>query len=256
MFAGMTPAVPLWRVTIVPETGSTNADLLAAARRGEPAGAVLVADHQTAGRGRMGRTWEAPPGASLLCSVLFRPGEGGAPAEPHRCTQAVGVAAVRTCEEELGFTADLKWPNDVFVGDRKLAGVLAEAVVEHGRITAVVVGLGMNLTWPDPMPGELAATAISANHLTGAPVDRDRVLAAVLERLAATDWDALPAEYRRRLGTLGQRVVAHLPAGEVDGTAVDVTADGALVLALDDGSRREIVAGDVERMRVTRAGGR
>jgi BirA family transcriptional regulator, biotin operon repressor / biotin---[acetyl-CoA-carboxylase] ligase len=264
MFAGMGDGTPVlgerWDVRYVGETGSTNADLLDLARQGAPEGVVLVADHQTAGRGRMGRVWEAPAGASLLCSILLRP----APQVPvHRATQAVAVAAARACQRLFGFAPDLKWPNDLFVGDRKLAGILAEGLAGtvggQPAITAVAVGIGMNCTWPDPMPGELAGRGISLNHLVGRPVDRDEVLAAMLDELAVL-WSAdtpshvLVAEYRKRLGTLGQHVQVHLSTGAADftGTATDLTDAGELVIAPDDGGPDRVVsAGDVERMRPT-----
>ena len=147
----------LWReVRVVGETGSTNADLLALARDGAPEGIVLVADHQTAGRGRLDRRWEAPPGSSLLMSMLFRP--------PRSVTHlnlvnaAAGIAASDACNEVAGFRPLLKWPNDVVVDDRKLAGILAEVVGQ-----AVVVGIGLNVNWPSPLPPELADTATAAN---------------------------------------------------------------------------------------------
>src|SRR5690349_15935960 len=126
-----------FRVRWVDETGSTNHDLLAAARAGEPEGLVLVADHQSAGRGRLGRVWEAPPGASLLMSILLRPVLGLADA--HAVTAAVGLAAAYACEAVAGFRPGLKWPNDLVVGPRKLAGILAETNLQGDRLDALVV---------------------------------------------------------------------------------------------------------------------
>src|SRR4051812_27340870 len=108
---------------------------------GAPEGLAAVADHQTAGRGRLGRAWVAPPGASLLLSVLFRPDL--APERLHLTTAAVALAAAEACEAVAGVLPVLKWPNDLLVGDRKLAGVLAES-----RLPAVVVGIGLNVNWP------------------------------------------------------------------------------------------------------------
>ena len=107
----------------VAETGSTNADLLAAAAGGAPHGTVLVTDHQTAGKGRLGRVWDAPPGANLLVSVLFR--HGFDPTRPHELTQRVAVAAARAAERVAGVVPDLKWPNDLLIDGAKLAGILA-----------------------------------------------------------------------------------------------------------------------------------
>ena len=227
---------PGWRVRRIPETGSTNADLLAEAAAGAPHGTVLVTDHQTAGKGRLGRVWDAPPGANLLVSVLFR--EGFDPARPHELTQRVGVAAARTVDRLAGVGAELKWPNDVLVGGRKLAGILAQAGGRDGRLTHVVVGMGLNLGWAPE----------GAASLPG--VDRDAFLTAWLEELAA-GFQAGPigAEYRRRLATLGQRVRVDLPDGAIEGVAVDVADDGALVVEDGSGDRRVVSVGDVQHLR-------
>ncbi len=192
------PGQPFADVRWVAETGSTNADAMALARQGEPEGIVLVADHQTAGRGRAGRTWSAPPGASLLCSVLLRPPA----AVVDLCTMAVAVAAAAAVAEVAGVTPRLKWPNDlVWPGDgsapdRKLAGILAEAdwpasspasggwrpPATHER-AAVVVGIGINVAWPDELPDELTDVAVALSHLVDRPVDREDLLIALLSAL-------------------------------------------------------------------------
>jgi biotin-[acetyl-CoA-carboxylase] ligase BirA-like protein len=173
-----------WR----PETGSTNADLLALAADGAPEGVVLVADHQTAGRGRLGRVWSAPPGASILLSVLLRPDVGLDHA--HALTTAVALSAVEACATVAGVRPGLKWPNDLVVAvpaaggaERKLAGVLAESTLSGHRFAAVVVGIGINVNWPDELPTEIADVAVALNHLTGAPVDRNDLVAAFLTGL-------------------------------------------------------------------------
>lgn len=251
------------RVVWVAETGSTNADLLARARSGAPDGEVLVADHQTAGRGRLGRTWEAPPGASLLVSILVRPTLPVGQA--HLLTVALGMAAVAGLEQVAGVVAALKWPNDVVapdsqVGagplDRKLGGILAESVVSEGRLDAVVIGMGLNVRWPEVLPPELAQLAVAANHLSGVPVERAALLATVLlaferelEDLEADDGPAqLRVRYRARCRTIGREVRVELPDGSFTGLAEDVADDGHLVVATDDG-RREVAAGDVVHLR-------
>ena len=125
------PGGPGWTVEHVAETGSTNADLLATAAE-RPDRSVLVADHQTAGRGRLDRRWDAPPGANLLVSILFH----DVPAHPSELTRRVALAAVDACAEVAGVDVALKWPNDLLVGDRKLAGILAE----RNAAGSVVVG--------------------------------------------------------------------------------------------------------------------
>jgi BirA family biotin operon repressor/biotin-[acetyl-CoA-carboxylase] ligase len=234
----------------VAETGSTNDDLAAAARAGAPDRTVLVTDHQTAGRGRLGRRWDAPPGASLLVSVLVRPRSATATARLHGVTQAMGLAARQACTDVGGFTPVLKWPNDLLVGDRKLAGILAEAVADGGRVVAIVAGMGLNVAWPESPTPE----AVSASSAAGRPVDRDELLDAVLEHLAGHlhDWedapDALRDRYRATLGTIGRRVRVETPAATVEGVAVDVGPGGELVVE-SDGTRHEISVGDVIHLR-------
>jgi BirA family biotin operon repressor/biotin-[acetyl-CoA-carboxylase] ligase len=254
-------ATPSWgggwpepfRVAHVAETGSTNADLVAAARAGEPAGAVLVADHQTAGRGRLGRAWQAPPGSALLCSILLRPRPGTV---VHGAVWSVALAAREACRRLAGVAPDLKWPNDLLWDGRKLAGVLAEAVTgahDPGRVTAVVVGIGLNVGWEEPPP-DIAAGAVTLEELAGHPIDRDALLRELLAELAplvalwADSPDRLHEHYRSAVATLGQVVRVTMADRELDGVAVDVTADGALVV--DAGGDRVIVgAGDVVHLR-------
>src|SRR5438876_4697526 len=157
-----------WEVRRFAELDSTNRRVLDEARAGAAEGLVVVADHQTAGRGRLGRTWVAPPGSSLLVSVLFRPGslEAG-----HLLTTAVALAACDACERVAGVAPDLKWPNDLLVGNLKLGGILAEA---DGA--AVVVGLGLNVNRASGAP----ETAVALGELAERDVDADALLAELL----------------------------------------------------------------------------
>jgi BirA family biotin operon repressor/biotin-[acetyl-CoA-carboxylase] ligase len=258
----------------VAETGSTNADAMELLRHGEPEGIVLVADHQTAGRGRRGRVWEAPPGSGLLMTVVLRP-----PAEVvELCTSAVAVAAAEAVEAVCGFAPRCKWPNDlVWPGDgsgpdRKLAGILAEADWPAGSTPdagyrpprpreriGVVVGLGINTDWPEELPEELVDVAVACNHVTGVAPDREDLLVALLERLdhwygplaATRDRSPLLAAWRDRSATLGRRVRVDLGAHDVEGTAVELTDDGHLVVELLEGGRRTLAVGDVTHLRPT-----
>jgi BirA family transcriptional regulator, biotin operon repressor / biotin---[acetyl-CoA-carboxylase] ligase len=259
----------------VAETGSTNADVLERARQGDAEGTVVVADHQTAGRGRLGRTWQAPPGASLLCTVLLRPPAAVAGST----TMAVAVAAADAVAELTGRAPRLKWPNDlVWPGDgsgpdRKLAGILAEVEWPAGSQAAdgwaeprptdrlvVAVGIGLNVAWGGSVPDDLAQIAVALDHLTApAPApDRVAVLVAFLRHLdqrygrLVTDpggADALRAAWRERSATLGRRVRVDLGVDDVVGTAVDVTAEGHLVVETLEGGRRVIAVGDVVHLR-------
>lgn len=243
----------------VAETGSTNADALALARAGAPEGLVLVADHQTAGRGRRGRTWTAPPGASLLASILLRPPMAVLDA----CTMAVAVAAAAAVQDLAGFAPRLKWPNDlVWPGDgsardRKLAGILAEADWSGGYDVAVVVGIGVNVRWPAVLPVDLADVAVACNHVDDRPVDREDLLVSMLRHLdelygpLASTGDRGPVltAWRERSATLGRRVRVDLGSEQLVGTAVDVTSKGHLVVLSDDGRRTAVAAGDVVHLR-------
>lgn len=217
---------------MVAETGSTNEDLAAAARSDAPDRSVITARHQTAGRGRLDRRWESPPGANLLVSLLFRQ----LPTAPHELTHRVALAALDAVERTTGRRAELKWPNDLLLDGRKLAGLLAEAG-GHSEIEFVVVGLGLNVGW----------AADGAASLDGATTP-DELLVALLQA-----YDELPADvhdrYRQRLGTLGARVRIERPEGELIGRAIDVEADGRLVVVDDGGVAHRLSVGDVTHLR-------
>ena len=241
-------------MTWVEETGSTNADLVAAARAGAPAGTVLVADHQTAGRGRLGRTWQAP--ARQRAAVLDRSCRPEPGRVLHGAVWAVALAARQAVGEVAGVEPDLKWPNDLLSGGRKLAGVLAEGVAapdDPSRLAAVVVGIGLNVGWDQPPP-EVAAGAVTLEELAGRPVDREALLRALLGALAPLLelWTGAPEQlrerYRSSLTTLGQRVRVTLADREVEGEAIDVTADGALVVRVGE-DELVVSAGDVVHLR-------
>jgi BirA family biotin operon repressor/biotin-[acetyl-CoA-carboxylase] ligase len=225
------------------ELDSTNRHLVDEARAGAPAGLVVVADHQTAGRGRLGRTWVAPPGASLLTSVLLRP---RLPVEQrHLLVTAAGLAMAEAVEATTGVVAGMKWPNDLLVGERKLGGVLAEAAGD-----ALVVGLGVNVEWAG-VPDELRAIATACNLEGGRPTDRRTLLDAFLARYATrlSDLDAARTDYAARLLTLGRRVRVEQGSGVRVGIARDLDDAGRLVLECEDGTVEAIAVGDVVHVR-------
>ena len=178
-------------------------------------------------------------------------------------TAAVGVAAAEAVGEVLGGgggAVRLKWPNDLVAGDpaRKLSGILAESVIEDGRVAALVVGIGINVNWPAELPTELSAIATSANHLAGGEVDRRAVLIDLVRRFDHWYGDlgtpagrgALLGRYRELSATLGRRVRVEVPGETVIGDAVDVTTEGHLLVVDECPDRpREIVAGDVIHLR-------
>jgi BirA family biotin operon repressor/biotin-[acetyl-CoA-carboxylase] ligase len=249
----------------VAETGSTNRDLLDLAAAGAADGVVVVADLQHAGRGRLDRSWHAPAGGSLLMSVLFRPALGVADA--HLLTTAVGVSAAAACRSVGGVAPLLKWPNDLEVeaggpggGSRKVAGILAESTVEGGRLGAVVVGIGLNVNWPAALPPDLADIAVALNHLAGHDLDREDLLIDLLSHLerwctalALPDGPtSLMDQARAWSATLGRRVRVDLGGEQIEGEALELTDDGALVVGVGPGpgrERRVVVAGDVVHLR-------
>ncbi len=237
----------------VATTGSTNADLLARARDGEQEGLILVAREQTCGRGRQGRIWQSRPGAALTFSVLLRPRQVPPPARGWLPLLA-GVAAVTAVRAVTGVAASLKWPNDVLVGDGKLAGILAE---QSGD--AIVVGIGLNvlgLTGDLPVP---SATSLE-QHGAG---DRDRadLLIEILAQFAgwylpwSGQWRGDPDRglrqaYLELCATLGREVTVELPGGKsLRGEAIDVDLAGRLVVRPERGPRAEVSAGDVVHVR-------
>lgn len=246
-------AVAPWPVEVVPQAGSTNAVLLERARAGaEPQ--VLVTEHQTAGRGRMTRTWETPDRAALTLSVLLRPR-----AVPERwpwLPLLTGYAVSRVLPS-LDPPVTLKWPNDVLAGERKLAGILVERV-EGPSGPAAVIGIGLNVT---TTYGELPVPTATSLLLAGAGgpgLDRTALLLALLAELArvldlwaegGAQDGSLRASYAQQCSTVGRTVRVELPGGRtLTGRAVEVDAHGRLVVETAAG-REAVAAGDVVHVR-------
>jgi BirA family biotin operon repressor/biotin-[acetyl-CoA-carboxylase] ligase len=241
----------MWReIRVVQLTASTNADAVLAAREGAADGLVVIAEQQSAGRGRLDRSWQSPARAGVLLSVLLRP-----PVDPARWPLLSLVAGLATAEGLVSVgdvDARLKWPNDVMVDGLKLGGILAERVDD-----AVVVGIGINVsTRRDELPVD-SATSLA---LLGGSTDREILLKEVLRALSRryeawrdTDGNGttvMPA-YRERCETIGQHVDLHLPGGDVvRGNAVGIDDDGQLVLRDDaTGAERAWLVGDVTKVR-------
>ncbi len=253
------PAGPYAALDVAASVPSTNTALVAAARQGAPDRTVLVAEHQTAGRGRAERSWHAPARSGLTLSVLLRPSEVPQ-ARWNWLPLLVGVALCRTVSTLGELPAALKWPNDLLLGDhqRKAAGILAEMVAEG---PAVVVGIGLNVTLRlDELPVP-DATSLAIEQ--AACTDRDPLLRALLRTLDGElrRWceqqgdpvtSGLQEAYQQRCATLSEQVRVEL-AGQPPllGTAVDVDTDGRLVV-VSDGQRRALSAGDVTHVRLSR----
>ena len=266
-------------LVILPRTNSTNDVAKGLAMQGAPEGTVVLIEEQTAGRGRMGRRWLAPPGVCLLCSILFR--STLPPAQAQRLTMLCALATADAVKEIAALQAWLKWPNDIVIKSqipnsksptsnlpsqdwRKLAGVLTETRVteeqvqsqtlnpkpQDWRLEYVIVGIGLNVNVaPRDLPG-LAPDATSILAETGQEVDRTTLLAVLLagveDRYARLrDGESPHAEWTAGLATLGRSVEVATPGGTLTGVAEAVDKDGALLLRTPDRVLHRLLAGDV-----------
>lgn len=229
---------------------SSTTSTMDAARReageGTPEGTVVLANEQTAGRGRLGRGWVSPPGANLYLTVVLRPAAALAP----RLTILTPLAVCLATEELLGLEPAIKWPNDCMLGGKKFAGVLLESAYDEGALRHLLVGAGINVNFDPRQLPEIAETATSLRIAAGHPVEREPLLAASLnhiERLYTEERagrSAMPL-WKARLETLGRQVRVSSGAEVLEGRAEDVDGDGALLLRLADGSITRVMAGDV-----------
>lgn len=242
-----------WRVHWVAETGSTNPDVAELARRAEPEGYVLVADHQTAGRGRFERSWVAPPGAAVAISVLLRPQRP--PLDWGWLSLLVGLGVTAALRELGGERVTLKWPNDALVDGKKICGILSE-LVSTDQGPAAVCGWGVNVALrAEDLPVPHATSLL----LAGLPIERSQLVAAMLRQVGdlARRWDAgadLRAEYAAGCSTIGRQVRVHLdeqsPQGpSVTGRAIGVGVDGELLVDLGRDGVQGFAAGDVVHLR-------
>jgi BirA family biotin operon repressor/biotin-[acetyl-CoA-carboxylase] ligase len=241
------------------EADSTNRVLRSLAEAGAPAGSAVLAEGQTAGRGRLGRRFASPAGKGLYLSWLLRP---ALPPEslgelPAWAAVAVRRAILRTC----GLSAEIKWVNDLLSRGRKLCGILAEGVLREGAAQSVILGIGINVSGrEEDFPPELRETATSLLLETGAAPDRIRLAAAVLQELERLlgpfprGREAVRAEYRKSCATLGRRVTL---SDGTEGFAEDIDGEFALLVRLGDGSLRRLRSGEatLHRERNIPAGG-
>jgi len=231
------------------ETGSTNVEASRLARSGAPEGTLVVADHQSTGRGRLARRWLAPPGTSLLLSLVFRPGFGASQAQ--RLTMICGLAAAAAVESETGLVLDIKWPNDLLCSEAKVGGILTDLVLIGEQIDFAVVGLGMNVNLePSQLGKSLLMPATSLSHELGRSVPRLPLLWAYLREvearyLALRTGHSPVAEWADRLVTLRQQVKVSGLNRALEGQAEGVDSEGALLVRTADGDLHRVVAGDV-----------
>lgn len=239
---------------------STNAEAFRLATEGAFHGEVVVAEQQTAGRGRRGRAWVSPPGKNLYFSAILRP-----ELPPNRASELTLVASVALAEtlHEARVPAAIKWPNDLQVEGRKLAGILTELSADPERVSFVILGVGVNLNMTaSEFPEELSGIATSVREARGQTVPRALFTAAFwtrleewLDRHAEQGFEPVRARWKALSCTLGEEVLVRSDREEKRGWAEDIDEGGALWLRLDDGSRERIFSGDVERLRTKRGAG-
>ena len=236
---------------VVGEIGSTNDAVMAAGRAGQSEGFTVLADRQTAGRGRRGHSWVSPGGVGLYTSILLRPHHP--PARVPLLTLVAGLGVAEAIEEIAGVATRLKWPNDVLVEGRKVAGILAEMASADERASHVVIGIGINVNHgPQDLPDGLVPAATSLRIATGKTLLREELAAAVYDALDR--WyhtfndgrvETILAAGRGRSATLGRPVDILGDEERWQGLAVDLDADGALLVRQEGGELRRVIASDV-----------
>lgn len=232
-------------------TGSTNDEAKHLAANGAPQGTVVIAGHQTGGRGRMGRSFHSPAGLGIYLSVILRP--DCAPADLMHLTCAAAVAMCDAVEAAAGLRPGIKWTNDLVYGKRKLGGILTELSLDaSGTVNYAVVGIGINCRHtPEDFPPELKDMAGSLSMVTGKPVDAAAVAAAMIEALYSMDQHLLTGKaaimdrYRAGCVTIGKEVSIHRFEEVRHGTAVSVDDEGALTVRFPDGHTETVAAGEV-----------
>lgn len=237
-----------YRLTVVPVIGSTNMVLRTMAREGAPEGTVLVAEQQTAGRGRMGRAFFSPSGSGLYFSVLLRPSLA---VDALKITVAAGVAVARAVKEVCNIELKIKWVNDLYLADKKVCGILAEGALNPtGGLEWCVLGIGINVFSPQAGFGDLQN--IAGALLTGEPNDalRGQLAAAVLDRFFELyqnmDEPALLREYRERSYLQGKTVTAVQGKKRVRGTVVGIGDGAELLLQTVSGEQLAFSSGEVQ----------
>lgn len=243
------PALP-WQVTVLDEVGSTS-DWLKERAAAAPVGTVVFTESQTAGRGRRDNRWIAPRGKDLMLSLLLQP---AAPMEKWpRLTTLAALAICRAIEAELPLQPRIKWPNDIYLRDRKISGLLAETVTNH-RGTLLVLGIGLNVNTLE-FPTEVTATSLLKELASPALAELDRnALACRLLDSLHTEFQRLDdcfseaiAEVRERSWLLGRQIRARTPQGEIFGRVLDLTEEGHLILEFPDGSTHALTSAEEVR---------
>jgi BirA family biotin operon repressor/biotin-[acetyl-CoA-carboxylase] ligase len=234
------------------ECESTNTEARRLAEQGEAEGALVLADFQTAGRGRLERAWHAPRGSSLLFSMLLRPAL--APGRALLPVMAAALGVMEGIRRVCNLNARLKWPNDILLDGGKAGGILCEGGFDGPALKHVIVGIGLNVNFTPRTVAGIPPDAASIQSSLGRPQPRAALLRAILEEIESRyelllRGESLRDEWARALDTLGRRTRIILADGDFAGMAESVDESGALILRLDDGSRRIVPAGDAIHLR-------
>lgn len=232
------------------ETDSTNNDAKRCMEEGGAHGTLIVAERQTAGRGRRGKLWESPEGTAIYMTIGMKP--EFAPDKASMLTLVMALSVAQAIEEQSGLEAGIKWPNDVVVNKRKVCGILTEMILEAEYIRCVVTGVGINVNQPS-MPEEIAQTATSLFIEKGEKLSRAALIESVMRHfennydcfIGSLDLSELKEAYEARLANKDKLVRVLDPKGEYEGIARGIRCTGELIVELPDGIVREVYAGEV-----------
>jgi BirA family biotin operon repressor/biotin-[acetyl-CoA-carboxylase] ligase len=246
-------------ILFFPEIDSTNREAHDRARGGAREGTVILADSQSRGRGRRGRSWESPPGANLYLSIILRPPICSSHAP--QITLLAGVAAARAFSGVSGLECLIKWPNDIFLRGKKSAGILAEMEGEGSKVRFVILGIGVNVNWSrEDFPADLGGTATSLHAESGKEISRAGAAAGLFRELEK-EYTAflregfsarLREEWNRLSWINGKQVTLSSPEGTLSGQALGLDTDGALLLLDGEGKTRRFIVGDVSLQRINK----
>ncbi|MGI6107624.1 MAG: biotin--[acetyl-CoA-carboxylase] ligase [Lachnospiraceae bacterium] len=238
------------QLEVYDQIGSTNDRLREVGEAGAPEGTLIVANHQTAGKGRRGRVWQTPAGSALAFSLLLRPAIP--PEKVSMLTLAAAVAVRRGIEKASGLSCRIKWPNDVVHSGKKICGILTELSAEMEQVRFCIVGIGINVTVRD-FPGELRDKATSILTETGKTVSRSVLLNDILEAFEELyeaverdqDLSSILPEYEANMAGINEKVIIEDPKRQRQGTCLGITPLGAMKVRYDDGSGEDIISGEV-----------
>ncbi len=231
-------------------TDSTNVQARILAEEGAPHGTLVVADRQTGGKGRRGRSWESPGGEGIWMSVLLRPKMN--PVNASMLTLVMALAAEKGIREVCGLESQIKWPNDLVLNKKKICGILTEMSTDQMEIQYVIIGIGINVCQTE-FPEEIRATATSLYLESGEQTARSKIIGAIMvsleeyyEKFMETeDMSGLIEEYNQRLVNLNNEVCILAPSGDFRGVSTGINKAGGLMVRLEDGSETEVISGEV-----------